>query len=629
MTNREIKEIILRNIHMVEDFGTNATATMSVTDCMKHGFVFIQDGMPSPFDYEIANLAIDSIGVDCRKFNETFHKSFETVATEDIDALVMQQLMHYFSTYGLEGIGFKAMPYIPVEELHLPEGFPEHIVPIIVAPHDAICERYTEYFCNIVKPSARQVQDFRSTIEEYFIAAYYNKLQSFELNIIACDIFRVVPTNPDQFMRYLVYKTTGNTMLVKNNRLINQIKASVQANCPSINYAKMFSDAGLANIASVFYRYKNIILAYKQANGCASLINKIRRLADTYHKPLSDVCVQNYWKIYHEGRFEDANNILKNASFADLIKILGYGIMMNTANSNAVTARVYNIRNGKTFVADKTQSTKYYNVLNVAQYMIRKCNLTGKTFYIPEYMNYAYPTSEKQMVGSIPWGTSIDFNDNAYAFGISWDNVNKNRVDLDLHMHGEGNTNYGWNGNYRNNERSILFSGDMTDATNGAAEAFYFKPDTSKYILDISKFAGPNEVPFKFFISTKQPKDRSANYTCDPAECLFNPIPMKFMDTDSCTFNLGYVTKNKFVFYGGSLSNSIGGNSQYYDSYLKAMDVKLDSFVHLDQVITICGGIVTHKVEDLYDENHNLKTGCIDLSPENLMIDTITSIFKV
>ena len=55
---------------------------------------------------------------------------------------------------------------------------------------------------------------------------------------------------------------------------------------------------------------------------------------------------------------------------------------------------------------------------------------------------------------------------------LPWDNDKSGRVDLDLHMNNADNS-LGWNSSYRNSDGEVLFSGDMTDATDGAVEAYY------------------------------------------------------------------------------------------------------------------------------------------------------------
>ena len=54
-----------------------------------------------------------NVGYDLRHLNAGFHKSFAAVRDGDPDHLFAQQILHYFSTYGLEQRGLPARAVIP------------------------------------------------------------------------------------------------------------------------------------------------------------------------------------------------------------------------------------------------------------------------------------------------------------------------------------------------------------------------------------------------------------------------------------------------------------------------------------------------------------------------------------
>ena len=45
-----------------------------------------------------------------------------------------------------------------------------------------------------------------------------------EVKIALYDKYNLVPSNPDEFLRYLIYKTTGSTRKIQSSELIRQIK---------------------------------------------------------------------------------------------------------------------------------------------------------------------------------------------------------------------------------------------------------------------------------------------------------------------------------------------------------------------------------------------------------------------
>ena len=72
---------------------------------------------------EVLTLAVELYGIKPEEWNQTFHKSFQTVLDTPIEVLVAQQLIHYFTTYGLEDLGMynEDLVYIPREKLEVPE----------------------------------------------------------------------------------------------------------------------------------------------------------------------------------------------------------------------------------------------------------------------------------------------------------------------------------------------------------------------------------------------------------------------------------------------------------------------------------------------------------------------------
>ena len=81
--------------------------------------LLIQD----PVSEDVLNSAIELYGIKPEEWNQTFHKSFQTVIDTPIEVLVAQQLIHYFTTYGLEAMDLynQDLVYIPHEKLEVPD----------------------------------------------------------------------------------------------------------------------------------------------------------------------------------------------------------------------------------------------------------------------------------------------------------------------------------------------------------------------------------------------------------------------------------------------------------------------------------------------------------------------------
>ena len=156
--------------------------------------------------------------------------------------------------------------------------------------------------------------------------------------------------------------------------------------------------------------------------------------------------------------------------------------------------------------------------------------LQGKTIYLPDNIQYKVPQSEKQFTGNIPEGSYIQVERNTnLVIGISWKNVST-RVDLDLKATNHTDT-YGWDASYRSEEpdESFYFSGDVTDAKDGATELFFIgKNVTGKsFMLCVNNFTCNNEdVPFDLVIAKCTDEEIPCNYVINPNN-IITTIPFK------------------------------------------------------------------------------------------------------
>lgn len=599
-----------------------SVGTTDFVDCVKNGFVFIDKNgsIKSQVPIVYSSFAYALYGSESFKCNQTFYKSFATVRDISPEQHLADQLMHYFSTYGLESLGLSAQPYLPVQELQI-DGWDvkaDKLVVIRLVDDDKITELIDKFAINTVSPSQRIIDDFNPLMK--YITVPTDDIKSFELQIIKHDMDGTVPQNPVSFLRYLVYKTTGQTLLIKNRKLCGMIKCNATNPMTAPMVERIFAKGNEVQLASIFLRYKPIFLAYKAYPGCRSKINRLRRLADKYHKPLSDVSVQNVTNLIREGRFDDLQSVVSKASNRELVKLINAIDMAFMAQND--TPGVYSIRNGKTFVKDNAYKlTDVRNgacgILIVKEELRRRLTpvLSGKKFYLPIYINYATPVTEKQFTGNIPWGTLItDTPDSNFTAGVCWMNQKGQRVDIDLHLNSAAR-HFGWNGGWRDGS-DILYTGDQTSAPepNGAAEAFWFNPNTDDYIMDVSLFFGPKDTEYKMFMTSVKPDVIGKKYTYNSADALFPPIPMNFYDERQQTLGI-FVKDYGFYFYGGAMSSGIVPTANY-EQFIKGLKYKLTHTYMMSDLLRDCGAIEVASVDK----------DTIDLSPESLNATTLLDI---
>lgn len=626
----ELFKVIPEEVHLVEDH------LYDFSRCIKRGFLVTYCGgtaIATKIPATVFN-AIDVVcGNDPRANNQTFHKSFSTVRDASLEQLIRDQLTNYFFSYGMELRGSQALNYVPVEELNLPEGLVpfDKLVIIRTLRNPEIIEIINDYARSAVSPSSQQVECFRHLIK--YVTIPVTEIKSREFQCLKFDFDGTVPEDPEMLLRYLVYSTTSSTLLIKNEELIHAIKANSKPSLGRDNKRayKILSKANLAELASIFFRYKPIFLAYKTWAGCAPIINRIRRLAEKYHQPQSDVTIKNFTTLARERRGEDMAAIISRASNRELIKLLN-ALQVRVFNpENGPIPGVFNIRNGRTYVrrdgingvsSIDAESYNFAYIIIVGE-LIRRFYpiLKNKKFYIPRYIDYAIPVSEKQFVGNIPWGSSINlanYGDTAFTVGIQWFDHNGIRTDIDLHL-SSIDKHFGWNGSWREGS-DILYTGDQTSAhfPHGAAEAYWFAPQDSSYLL-FANLYWPRELKgckYKLFFTHQNPKGQEGNYTYDATKSFFPPIPLEF--TVSPGMNIGMFYGRNFYFYGGVVSNGIVPKKNNED-LIKGLEIKFKTSLTMKSFLCMMGAKVFGVIPEDSDD-------FIDLSPEALTASTLLDI---
>lgn len=385
--------------------------------------------------------------------NKTFHKSWQKIKESSRAELLFEQISHYISTYGSN---FQNEIYIPNEVLNIPD-LKLNFKVIKAYTEEEMQEKCLSILKSGIALKEETIDDLLNILHndlEYDFTGKEN-IRNKEAVIKIADRYDIYPENPVEFFRYVIYKTTKETLLIKNNELINLIKES------SFNPTYLFENFGLEKLAEIFNRFKPLFLAYKKR--APKTINKISKLSKIYHQPLITNPLNDATNALLEvGDF----HWLENATPFALFKALS----ACHSRMYGQDTFVYRIRHGKSWV--KRGQDTYVNRLNyefILDYLKLKYDLSGKKFYFPENVEFALPTSEKMFVGNIPTGTR--FYGEQLAVGIYWEDA-WGGFDLDLSgLNVAGKI--GWNSAYNQDNGQLIYSGDMTSAPTGAVEYLY------------------------------------------------------------------------------------------------------------------------------------------------------------
>lgn len=442
--------------------------------------------------------------LSAEQLNATFHKSWKVIQDSSREELFIHQILHYFTTYGTNFTS--EFVYFPAEKLEIPTVTKLPIRVIEGVETAEIIDRCLQLLSSGIALDEETIDNILallSALNYQFTTVENIKNKEALVKIIAET--GVYPKSPMEFLRYLIYLTTETTLLIKNQETINAIKLAQK------DIAIHLDKFGLKQCATIFNRFKPLWLAFKTNPKNRPLINEIARLSKRYHQPMPvDVLNTVTSVVYSEGKIVAALAKVNNFRKIRLLNAL------NTRLNSADTF-LYRIRNGKSFSAKKdiSKMMDYYQKVFSIIYkdLVASLSLEGVTVKYPNKIDYALPSSEKMFVGNFPSGTKITSKN--LVSGAYWENDwGANDLDLSaLSLEGK----VGWNSAYKS--EGLLYSGDITDAPNGATELLYTNtnlPSPALSILNI--YSG--QVGCKFKIIVGDASEISANYMFNPNELI-------------------------------------------------------------------------------------------------------------
>lgn len=533
-----------------------------------------------------AIMAFYDQNLDGEALNKTFHKSWKKIKESTREDLLVEQIKHYLSTYGS---GFNSEVYIPNEVLNVPDV---KLVYKVVKGYTK--EELTEKALTMLRSGMALKED---TIDDLLmilvdLADYTftgrEGIKNKEAIVKIADTYGVVPHDTTDFLRYIIYRSTDSTLLIKNKETIKAIKDS------SFNPALQFNAHGLEKLAEVFNRYKPLFLAFK--GRCPAAINKIAKLSKKCHKPMAQNALN---KVTSVVLTEKDMHWLDNATPYALFKAL----QTCYVRAQGQNAFVYRIRNGKSWVTEGESNVKACkeNLGIIKEYLKGRFSLEGVKVFLPKDIKYALPTSEKMYIGNIPTGTR--FYGKKLAVGIYWENQWGAR-DFDLSGLPIGGK-IGWNASYVQGDGNLMYSGDITNAPDGAVEYLYASKGLDRNVLVMNNvYSGDATAGLKIILGRGDKISR--DYMMNP-ENLFAEVKTNSVEKQS-VLGLFLPKKDKqcFVLLNfGAGQAKVSGNSILTDNARKALVQQWSKPFSLNKLMKLLGAELVESPE-LADHNFEM-----------------------
>lgn len=583
------------------------------------------------FDKTTIETIVSCYGTDESRLNNFFHNTFNKIVTASDEQLYLEQILHYITTYDFEakGIFDQNTVYVPQEAFDASEDIDEYTpYPLCVISGLTKYEIFTKIrklLVSGVALSEDKIDRIMQVVDYYGLNLNIEEVNNKE---VRCKLYlktNTVPQSPTELLRLLYFVVTNKTTFINSdiNRAqvmsICKTDSFVRANINRIleEYVKKYEVLPLARI---FFRYKKMILCFKNS-GNAHIINKVRRLATKHHVP----CKKQILDRITSGEKIDMKELKQELEKVTVFKKVSLlnGIRYRELIKNEdKKVFAYKVRNGSLFIKEDTDGKDYKKneavygtILNSVIKDVNKA-VAGKKIYIPSDMEYAFPVSEKSFFGGIPYGSEYIFGGEAPVLvGVHWLNkgTEGKEIRVDLDVHGEtANGSIGWNGDYRNEDRTVLYSGDMTNASikdGGASEALYFDCKNSEdFLVTLDDYtwaynmngSESAKTDFDFFVGNTTPcKDSYGSKKILENQNLALHIPMCIKQAHNL---LGFLHMNgaekSFVFMNFMFGDSIDLYGELRVNLLTYMKNYADAQLKLNAVLSMCDVEFVDKPEE-------------------------------
>jgi hypothetical protein len=542
-----------------------------------------------------------------KDFSSTFYKVWEDIKSQNRFELLCDQLLYYVTRVNPNDLLESELPTVLFENL-------KPILPITAEEACAKCLDMLESGIALSKDTLQCIFDVFDKCK--FDKINVDKIKNREARLITFKRISVLPSESNEFLRYLVYLATDETMLITNHATLLKITKS------AIDVSEKIKSFGLAKLSAIYGRYKLVLMAFKHANKTnVAVINKLTK--SSKKKSLKESrklqeSAGNYFQtllsssepldgVYLSKKLVELNNFKKIA----LLETINMYLDISPAT------RVFMIRNAKTWVKSAEcksveakrkakvsfplKSKRYHTTKQpfavkdaeklkaiyaiiyeslVSSLKSKYLHASKKSFRLPEKCTLTAPRSEKAFVGEYPFGSSLTLEESDCVVGISWDK-DDNAHDIDLSLLSMKSEKIGWNSQFKDEKSNILFSGDVVEAP--GTELIYagngFQFDSGVFCNLYRSADADKPSSFKFFVAREKiaADKMTKNYMIDPnSVCFSTKVAM-----ESKELILGFLTQGRFIFTTFRSNDSIVSSGNDHNAKLIEFNLALQK-CHLD-----------------------------------------------
>ncbi len=544
---------------------------------LKHGYI-APDNLSETVESVLVNEAV--------KLNSAFYASWQDVTNKTPEELAVDQVCHYISVAISDIFQCPEIVYVPNSNLK--------------TSHPSVALRVIKGLTvPEIKELTRELLYKKVALKESTIEAAFDILQPHEVDITKVHnrdsktyIFvkhNIVPHDPLDILRCAVYDLTGELTLIKNQTMYNKIEnmivsqkiaERVESSEESDSVVVFWLKGNEQRLASIFNRFKPIFMSMKTCSKARPHVNKISKLSKKHHTPMkaaTNAPTTGYEVVRH-------------------VKYL-------TENKKP---KIYQVRNGKMWCTRdrKDEIDKYISKLKA---------MLPETFVQSDNTRLALPTSEKNFCGPFPIGTrfgSGSTND-ALIIGIHWQNQHGEIIDLDLSAV-DMKEKVGWDSTY--NTSDVIFSGDMTDAKDGANEYLFFKNVNSPKVVLVNRYTDHQKDTIMDIIVAASDAAPSTNQILDDKKIIATASTV--CDQKQKILGVLYPTDDgpRFVLVDKCIGKKVTVGAANKDSEIM-IDAFMKGYIYMDEYTTALNETA-------------ITTGAVDLTNKVVSKSTMLDIFK-